>query len=151
VRLPGDEPPWKATAAPVVIGKTGAPGQTETVTRRTLRDTKVTRWVKRQHEDACQICGKAVDLGNGALYSEGAHIRPLGRPHEGSDSSDNVLCLCPECHVLFDYGVLFITAGGLVFDTREARTVGSLRTTASHHLDPAQITYHRSTIAGHSV
>ena len=37
-------------------------------------------------------------------YAEAAHIRPLGAPHNGPDTSDNILCLCPNHHVLFDHG-----------------------------------------------
>ena len=38
----------------------------------------------------------------GGPYAEGAHIRPLGSPHLGSDTPDNVLCLCPNHHTMFD-------------------------------------------------
>jgi len=41
-------------------------------------------------------------------YAECCHIRPLGRPHNGSDTLDNVLCLCANCHVLFDKRALLI-------------------------------------------
>ena len=41
-----------------------------------------------------------------ASYSEGAHIRPLGKPHDGPDQPDNVLC--PNCHVLFGAGAFAI-------------------------------------------
>jgi predicted restriction endonuclease len=147
VRLPGDTPPWQRAGAPTIVGKSGAPDQSETVVRRAVRDTKVTRWVKQRHKNACQICGKVVDIG-GAAYSEGAHVRPLGKTHGGPDRSDNVLCLCPECHVLLDYGAVFITPGMEVFDRRHGAVVAPLRTHLDHELDPAHLTYHREKIAG---
>ena len=41
-------------------------------------------------------------------YAEGAHIRPLGYPHDGPDVLGNVLCLCPNDHVRFDYGAIWL-------------------------------------------
>ena len=53
------------------------------------------------HQYRCQVCGVALKPQE-FLYAEGAHIRPLGKPHDGPDSLDNNLCLCPNHHVLFD-------------------------------------------------
>jgi hypothetical protein len=39
-----------------------------------------------------------------SFLREAAHIRPLGAPHNGPDTLDNTLCLCPNHHVLFDHG-----------------------------------------------
>ena len=33
---------------------------------------------------------------------------PLGRPHNGPDTFDNLLCLCPNHHFLFDVGAFGI-------------------------------------------
>jgi putative restriction endonuclease len=33
-------------------------------------------------------------------YAKAAPIRPLGAPDEGLESSDNILCLCPNDHIL---------------------------------------------------
>jgi putative restriction endonuclease len=41
-------------------------------------------------------------------YAEACHIKPLGRPHNGPDTPENILCLCPNCHVLFDEFALWI-------------------------------------------
>ena len=43
-----------------------------------------------------------------ALCEGGAHIRALGAPHRGPDTSDNILCLCPNHHELFDHGGIAI-------------------------------------------
>jgi putative restriction endonuclease len=77
------------------------PERRETVTLRIVRDSNVSKAIKRIYEHKCQVCGLAIDT-PGGLYAEAAHIRPLGRPHNGSDSIDNVLCLCPNHHVMFD-------------------------------------------------
>ncbi|MGH3370905.1 MAG: HNH endonuclease [Nocardioidaceae bacterium] len=56
-----------------------------------VRSTEVSRFVRGVHDHTCQICGLRLESPAGG-YSEGAHIRPLGRPHDGSDTADNVLC-----------------------------------------------------------
>jgi hypothetical protein len=38
-----------------------------------------------------------------SFLREAAHIRPLGAPHNGPDTWDNTLCLCPNHHVPFDH------------------------------------------------
>ena len=37
-------------------------------------------------------------------YAEAAHIRPPGAPHDGLDTSDYILCLCPNHFILLDHG-----------------------------------------------
>jgi putative restriction endonuclease len=42
-------------------------------------------------------------------YVEGLlTIRPQGAPHNGPDSSDNILCLRPNHHALFGLGAISI-------------------------------------------
>ncbi|MCL3996579.1 YDG/SRA domain-containing protein [Streptomyces lavenduligriseus] len=76
--------------------------------QRLIRDNAVIRNVKRLHGGECQVCGLRLLGPNGKPYSEGAHIRPLGKPHRGPDVEPNVLCLCPNCHVGLDIGAFVI-------------------------------------------
>jgi putative restriction endonuclease len=70
---------------------------------RVVRDTRQARLFKELYEYRCQMCGIRLD-GIAGPYAEAAHIRPLGRLHNGPDTPDNLLCLCPNHHVLFDHG-----------------------------------------------
>lgn len=70
---------------------------------RLIRDTKIARQIKELYDYTCQICGARLIGANGP-YAEAAHIRPLGAPHYGPDTLNNLLCLCPNHHVLLDYG-----------------------------------------------
>ncbi|MEV4338420.1 YDG/SRA domain-containing protein [Streptomyces sp. NPDC049590] len=76
--------------------------------QRLVRDGAVTRNVKRLYDGECQMCGLRLLGPDGKPYSEGAHIRPLGKPHRGPDVEPNVLCLCPNCHVGLDIGAILI-------------------------------------------
>jgi putative restriction endonuclease len=101
---------------------------------------------KRLHNSRCQICGDSIGTPAGD-YAEGAHIRPLGRPHDGPDTEANVICLCPDDHVRFDYGAIVITDGLDVVDALNGAKLGKLRTVAGHKIDPAHIRYHREHFA----
>jgi putative restriction endonuclease len=74
----------------------------ETTVLRIVRDTKQARRIKELYDYRCQICGIRLEALAGP-YAEAAHIRPLGAPHNGPDTLDNTLCLCPNHHVLFDH------------------------------------------------
>ena len=60
----------------------GPAPRAETTVQRIVRNTEVSRRVKKHHNHTCQICGSRIAIASGG-YSEGAHIRPLGRPHDG--------------------------------------------------------------------
>ncbi|WP_109852845.1 YDG/SRA domain-containing protein [Aquimarina sp. AU58] len=75
---------------------------------RIVRDSKIALSIKKLYNFRCQVCGTAIKTKNG-FYAEGAHIRPLGRPHDGDDSTTNLLCLCPNHHVMLDKGTFSIS------------------------------------------
>jgi putative restriction endonuclease len=120
----------------------GPPPRARLTTERVVRTTQVVRNVKQLHDNECQVCGKSIATPGGS-YSEGAHIRPLGRPHDGPDVESNVLCLCPDDHVRFDYGAIVLTDEFEVVDALTGTTVGRLRTVTGHAVDVAQVRYHR--------
>jgi putative restriction endonuclease len=107
---------------------------------RLVRDSTIMSKVKRLHRFACQVCGIVLDGPKGP-YAEAAHIRPLGSPHHGPDKLDNVLCLCPNHHVLFDLGAWSIAEDGNLLGL-----AGRLRITAEHLLNEKHIAYHRTRI-----
>ncbi|EGQ9060280.1 HNH endonuclease [Vibrio parahaemolyticus] len=81
------------------------------IVNRVVRDTKNTLEVKRIYDNTCQVCNDSLETPKGK-YSEGAHIIPLGYPHNGDDTLSNMLCLCPNHHVMFDrFGFTIDTDG----------------------------------------
>ncbi|MGW2279470.1 YDG/SRA domain-containing protein [Streptomyces sp. NPDC001770] len=88
-----------------------------TTVERIVRDSEVARRVKAWHGYACQVCRLSLAVGEGGKsYAEGAHIHALGGPDGGPDVEGNVLCLCPNCHVRFDRGALYLTDDLSVID-----------------------------------
>jgi putative restriction endonuclease len=114
-----------------------APHRQETTVLRIIRDTKQARRIKELYNYHCQVCDIRLE-GTAGPYAEAAHVRPLGKPHNGSDSLDNLLCLCPNHHVLFDYGA-FSVADDLSLLGLE----GDLRMMAQHKIHMDNLHYHR--------
>ncbi len=86
-------------------------------TYRILRDTELARRIKKQYDFACQICGKTINLKNNQRYAEAHHLKPLGTPHNGPDIQGNIICVCPNDHVLLDYGAVKLKKSNLHIKT----------------------------------
>ncbi|WP_433571445.1 YDG/SRA domain-containing protein [Streptomyces sp. CA-251247] len=111
---------------------------------RLVRDSKVARKVKHLHNNTCQICSlRLVVSPTGEAHSEAAHIQAVGKPHHGADLISNVLCLCPNCHALFDRGALHITDTFDVIDNVTGRFVAELRQAQGHNIGVEFIQRHR--------
>jgi putative restriction endonuclease len=107
-----------------------------------IRNPLVPARVKKLHDFTCQLCGTRLETAAGP-YAEGAHIRGLGRPHNGPDNESNMLCLCPNDHFLFDAGAIYVDAKGSVWDAVQRKVINSLRQVGGHHVNPEHLRYHR--------
>lgn len=103
------------------------------VINRIKRDSALIADLKIIHNHTCQICGTQIKLGNNIFYSEGHHIKPIGRPHFGPDTSDNILIVCANCHVMCDYGSIKLD-------------VHSLNNMDKHVINREFINYHNTSI-----
>ena len=74
-------------------------GSDEVVERRTVevqqqkRNRRAAARLKIHYDNTCMVCGVKLQIAEGQFYSEAAHIRPLGKPHDGPDKSSNMLIL----------------------------------------------------------
>jgi 5-methylcytosine-specific restriction protein A len=100
---------------------------------RIVRDTQLARKVKIIHNYSCQICGYTLDLGNGKLYAESHHIKPLGIKHNGPDIVENIMCVCPNHHALLDYGAIPLN-------------LKDLRISSGHIFNEQYIEYHNANV-----
>jgi predicted restriction endonuclease len=110
---------------------------------RIVRDTALAAQVKKLHGDRCQVCGLQLPTRFGT-YSEAAHIRGLGRPHNGPDEPSNLLVLCPNHHVQFDTLAIYVDSTGIARMTADDSSVGTLRRHPAHRLSAAHLRYHRA-------
>lgn len=116
---------------------TNKPNRKETAIQRIVRDTKVGQALKALYDYKCQICNAQIET-NAGFYAESAHIKPLGKPHNGPDTLDNVICLCPNHHVMFDYGAISIAD-----DLSLLGIKGKLTVHKKHSISLECIKYHR--------
>lgn len=114
----------------------------ETTVQRLVRSTAVVQHVKELHVFQCQVCGIRIETPSGP-YAKGAHIRALGRPHDGPDEPSNVLCLCPNDHVRFDSGGIYLDDGLSVVHAVTGATAGKLRRAPGHAIALGHVGYHR--------
>lgn len=112
-----------------------SPDRTSQTTYRILRDTALARKLKLLHRDKCQLCGLALRIARDKTYSEAHHIIPLGSDHNGPDTSDNIIILCPNHHALCDYGAIRL-------DPKR------IRRSEVHQISEVSISYHNLNIHG---
>lgn len=101
------------------------------------RSHDVALFVKALYDYKCQFCGIQLQTEFGP-YAEACHIQPLGSPHFGPDIVENVLCLCANCHVLFDLRGITIEN-----DLTITNTGVPIRLKAEHNLSLEYFQYHR--------
>lgn len=58
--------------------------------------------LKEKYNNKCQLCGRQLRNADGNFMSEAHHIQPYNKFHRGSDSSKNLIILCPNHHAQFD-------------------------------------------------
>ncbi|WP_449349956.1 YDG/SRA domain-containing protein [Streptomyces shaanxiensis] len=131
--------PASSGDAPAVDGNE-APERVTSTVQRIVRSSTVKRQVKAWHDNRCQICDLRIEVPGGS-YSEGAHIQALGSPHNGPDTPGNVLCLCPNCHVMLDAGSIVL--GDDLSVIRAGEVTGMLRTHPRHAVDLECVRQHR--------
>ena len=130
------------------IGNASPERRSAGVIQRIVRNSKVTQFVKALYDNKCQFCEIQLMTSSGG-YSEGAHIRPLGGVHKGSDTTENILCLCANCHTLFDKGALYVDETSLkVRSTIYPEYEKNLLVLTKHKIDNSNLEYHRLHIAG---
>lgn len=134
-------PAVSSSLPPIRPGAAGPPRRKKVAGERIIRDTRQSLWVKNLYAYACQVCGIAIQTRAGA-YAEGAHIVPLGGSHAGPDDPSNILCLCPNHHVLFDFGGMYVDPS-LKVRLVNGSVVGALVIDPLHGLDPAHFASHR--------
>ena len=110
----------------------------EYIVNRIIRETKTAAYVKNLYKNKCQICGIQI-ITPVSIYSEAAHIRALGKPHDGPDTKENILCLCPNHHIMLDLGIIIIEDDFSVIGFESSK----LTVHPNHNLDKEFIQYHR--------
>ncbi|MBU3905184.1 MAG: HNH endonuclease [Nanoarchaeota archaeon] len=74
----------------------------DTVTGVFKRDIQLVEFLKEYFEYKCIICHKNIKRDDNKPYIESHHVQPLSEG--GSDTADNIIIVCPNCHKIFHFG-----------------------------------------------
>ena len=111
--------------------------RTATTIQRIIRSTALASYIKKLYDYQCQVCKTSIST-NAGRYAEAAHIKPLGIPHNGPDNLANLLCLCPNHHVMFDFGGFSVSD-----DLTLIGLTGKLVVRQKHKINTEFLQYHR--------
>ena len=102
-----------------------------------MGETAHAQAIKELYHYRCQICRVQLK-GTAGPYAEAVHIRPLEVPHNGPDTPENMLCLCPNCRMLLSIGGV-----GIADDLKLIGREGQLHVDFRHQIDPVCLHYRR--------
>ncbi|MFT6908210.1 MAG: 5-methylcytosine-specific restriction protein A [Oleiphilaceae bacterium] len=81
------------------------PKKVSTTVTQYVRDPKVKAWVLKEAKGLCECCSEPAPFisSSGEPYLEVHHLRKLAE--SGSDTIQNCIALCPNCHRQLHYSV----------------------------------------------
>jgi len=119
-----------------------------------VRDQKNVDWIKNCYDNTCQVCRTQLITDAGPI-SIAAHIQGLGQPHNGPDVVENMLCLCHNCHAIFDSGAFCINDDCKTITwlhkpvgREESIYSSELFTKPGHNVGQSYVRHHRLNVAG---
>jgi len=112
----------------------------EITTNSIIRNSELAQKIKSIHNFTCQICSEKLNTPSGP-YVEAAHIRPLGKPSNGPDIAENIICLCPNHHKLLDKGGIIIDENFQVI--HEKNIIGNIKELDKHNINIEFFKWHK--------
>jgi len=119
-----------------------SPSRVTTTTNRLQRNVKVSERVKEIYNHRCQVCDAFLPSPSGPI-AIGAHIQGLGRPHNGPDIIENMLCLCPNHHDQFDNYSYYIDPANLEIVGLNDLKGKKINIDKRHTINSAFLQYHK--------
>ena len=108
---------------------------------RLKRNVKLSEQIKKIYEYRCQICSVYLKTPAGAI-AIGAHIKGLGKPHDGPDVIENMICLCPNHHEQFDDYGFYIDPNNFEIKGLENFEGKKINLNKKHEIDKNFLQYH---------
>lgn len=73
------------------------------------RDSKLIQDIKNKRGHRCQLCSISLPSSSSRLgFVEAHHIKHIGGDHNGPDTEENIILVCPNHHAVFHYSGLRI-------------------------------------------
>ena len=122
------------TLRPTLKSSYVRPSRVQTTVSRLQRDIKLSEKIKEIYSYRCQVCNVHLHSPTGPI-AIGAHVKGLGRPHNGPDVIENMLCLCPNHHEQFDCFAFYVEPESLEIIGLDGFTGMQIKVLERHKLD----------------
>ena len=109
------------------------------------RDRRKAAAIKNRYQNTCVFCETRLQVAEDRYFSEAAHIKGLGHPHNGPDITSNMLVLCPNHHLQFDRGVLRLEKSSgkyLIKSKNPSDPLNGKSIDLKHEIDDRYVQYH---------
>ena len=119
-------------------------GRASQTVNKIVRNVKYAEKIKEIYNHTCQVCDvylKRPNSENG--ISVAAHIKGLGKPHNGPDIKENMLCLCPNHHAQFDSYSFYIDPETLEIVGLDDNVKKTITTNTKHKVNAEYLKYHQ--------
>ena len=112
-----------------------------TTVSRIKRDVSLSENIKEIYRYKCQVCNVYLKTPYGAI-AIGAHIKGLGKPHNGPDVIENMICLCPNHHEQFDDHGFYIDSETSEIKGLEGYDGKKITLNKKHNIEKSFLKYH---------
>ena len=112
-----------------------------TTVSRIKRDVSLSENIKEIHGYKCQVCNVYLKTPYGGI-AIGAHIKGLGKPHNGPDVIENMICLCPNHHEQFDDHGFYIDPETYEIKGLEGFEGKKITLNKKHNIEKSFLKYH---------
>ena len=133
------------TLRPTLKPSYARPSRVQGMTSRLKRDIKLSEKIKKMYDHRCQVCDVQLHSPSGPI-AIGAQIRGLGRPHNGPDTIENMLCLCPNHHDQFDRLAFCVEPESLKIIGLNDFEERHIKVLNRHRLDKQFLEYHKALV-----
>ncbi len=117
------------------------PQTTTSLVTRYIRDSKFGKELKELYDYKCCFCEMLLERPHDTPYVESCHIKP--RNEGGPDIKENILILCPNHHIEFDYGSISMDPSDLTLRHINIRNMlDGVQITLKHYVDRNYLEYH---------
>ena len=112
-----------------------------TTVSRIKRDVGLSEDIKEIYGYKCQVCNVYLKTPYGGI-AIGAHIKGLGKPHNGPDVIENMVCLCPNHHEQFDDHGFYIDPETYEIKGLEGFEGKKITLNKKHNIEKSFLKYH---------
>lgn len=147
-RISPPRAPSQASQTLALPTQVSPPQTTSSTVTRYIRDSRYGEELKEIYEYKCCFCENLIERPHDTPYVESCHIKPLN--DGGFDVKENLLILCPNHHIEFDYGSISIDPSNLTLKhINRQNELNGKEIELRHQVNIEYLEYHFTKWRGH--